>query len=79
VAREPELNGSIVEGLRTSWMCPRHLFIRLSGANVLAAIQIGRRRGAAATVDTLMVDSGLKYMSTDVYRRDSNGVISRSR
>ncbi len=39
-----------------------------SGANVIAAIAIGRRLGPGATVVTLMVDSGLKYLSTDVYR-----------
>jgi cysteine synthase A len=40
-----------------------------SGANVLAAIQIAERLGRDATVVTLMVDSGLKYLSTDLYRR----------
>ena len=40
-----------------------------SGANVIAAIQVGQRLGAGATVATLMVDSGLKYLSTDLYRR----------
>ena len=40
-----------------------------SGANVIAAIGIGERLGPAATVVTLMPDSGLKYLSTDVYRR----------
>ena len=40
-----------------------------SGANVLAAIRIARRLGPGARVVTLMVDSGLKYLSTDVYRR----------
>ena len=39
-----------------------------SGANVVAAIEIGRRLGPNATVVTLMADSGLKYLSTDVYR-----------
>ena len=39
-----------------------------SGANVLAAIQVGRRLGPRATVVTLMADSGLKYVNTDVYR-----------
>jgi cysteine synthase A len=39
-----------------------------SGANVLAAIQVGRRLGPGATVATLLVDSGLKYLGTDVYR-----------
>ena len=41
-----------------------------SGANVVAAIRIGERLGPAATVVTLMADSGLKYLSTDVYRSD---------
>jgi cysteine synthase A len=40
-----------------------------SGANVVAAIRIGERLGPDATVVTLMADSGLKYLSTDVYRR----------
>jgi cysteine synthase A len=40
-----------------------------SGANVLAAIQVGRGLGPSARVVTLMVDSGLKYLNTDVYRR----------
>jgi cysteine synthase A len=35
---------------------------------VLAAIQVGRRLGPHATVVTLMADSGLKYLSTDVFR-----------
>jgi cysteine synthase A len=39
-----------------------------SGANVLAAIEVGRKLGPEATVVTLMADSGLKYLSTDVYR-----------
>jgi len=40
-----------------------------SGANVLAAIQVARRLGRGARVVTLMADSGLKYLSTDVYGR----------
>ncbi|MCA1828459.1 MAG: PLP-dependent cysteine synthase family protein [Myxococcales bacterium] len=40
-----------------------------SGANVIAAIDVGKRLGARAKVVTLLVDSGLKYLSTDVYRR----------
>ena len=39
-----------------------------SGANVVAAIQVAERLGPDATVVTLMADSGLKYLSTDVYR-----------
>ena len=38
-----------------------------SGANVVAALEVARRLGPEATVVTLMVDSGLKYMSTDVF------------
>jgi len=39
-----------------------------SGANVVAALRVAERLGPDAKVVTLMVDSGLKYMSTDVYR-----------
>jgi len=39
-----------------------------SGANVVAALRVAARLGPGATVVTLMVDSGLKYLSTDVYR-----------
>jgi len=38
-----------------------------SGANVVAAIRVAQRLGTRAKVVTLMVDSGLKYVSTDVY------------
>ena len=38
-----------------------------SGANVVAAIQVGQRLEPGATVVTLMADSGLKYINTDVY------------
>jgi cysteine synthase A len=38
-----------------------------SGANVVAAIQVAKRLGPDAKVVTLMVDSGLKYLSTDVH------------
>lgn len=40
-----------------------------SGANVVAALRVAQRLGRAATVVTLMADSGLKYLATDVYRR----------
>jgi cysteine synthase A len=39
-----------------------------SGANVVAAIHVGERLGREAQVVTLMADSGLKYLDTDVYR-----------
>ena len=38
-----------------------------AGANVLAAIQLGMTLGPGAIVVTLMADSGLKYLTTDVY------------
>jgi cysteine synthase len=41
-----------------------------SGANVVAAIQVAERLGPDAKVVTLMGDSGLKYLSTDVYQRN---------
>ena len=40
-----------------------------SGANVVAAIRVAERLGPDASVVTLMADSGLKYVSTDVYKR----------
>lgn len=39
-----------------------------SGANVVAAIRVAERLGPTAKVVTLMVDSGLKYLGTDVYK-----------
>jgi len=39
-----------------------------SGANVVAALRVAGKLGPGATVVTLMGDSGLKYLSTDVYR-----------
>jgi len=39
-----------------------------SGANLVAAMQVAMRLGPGARVVTLLVDSGLKYLSTDVYR-----------
>ena len=40
-----------------------------SGANVIGAIRIGERLGPGAIVATLLVDSGLKYLSTTVYEQ----------
>jgi cysteine synthase A len=40
-----------------------------SGANVIAAIREGLRLGPEGRVVTLLCDSGLKYSSTDVFRR----------
>lgn len=38
-----------------------------SGANVVAAIRVARQLGPRAMVATIIVDSGLRYLSTDVY------------
>jgi cysteine synthase A len=40
-----------------------------SGASVVAATRVAEQLGPDAMVVTLMADSGLKYLSTDVYRR----------
>lgn len=40
-----------------------------TGANVVAALRIAERLGSNATVATLIVDSGLRYLSTDVFRQ----------
>jgi cysteine synthase len=39
-----------------------------TGANVVAALRIAERLGAGATVATIVIDSGLRYLSTDVFR-----------
>lgn len=39
-----------------------------SGANVVAALRVAQRLGHDTTVVTLMVDSGLRYLSTDLFR-----------
>jgi len=39
-----------------------------SGANVVGALQVAAELGPKATVVTLMVDSGLRYLSTDLFR-----------
>jgi len=38
-----------------------------TGANVVAALRVAERLGPGATVVTLLCDSGLKYLSTDLY------------
>ena len=38
-----------------------------SGANVVAAIRVAKRLGPGHTIVTLLVDSGLKYLTTDLY------------
>jgi len=42
-----------------------------SGANVVAALRLARELGPEATVATLIVDSGLRYLSTDLFARVS--------
>ena len=42
-----------------------------SGANVVAALQVAERLGPGKTVVTLLCDSGLKYLSTDLYSAGS--------
>jgi cysteine synthase len=39
-----------------------------SGLNVIAALRVAERLGPNATVATIMIDSGLRYLSTDLYR-----------
>jgi cysteine synthase A len=43
-----------------------------SGANVIAAIQVAKELGSESNVATLMVDSGLKYLSTNVYGKQES-------
>jgi cysteine synthase A len=39
-----------------------------SGANVVASLELAKRLGPEATVVTIMVDSGLRYLSSDLFR-----------
>lgn len=39
-----------------------------TGANIVAALQVAQRLGSGATVATIVIDSGLRYLSTDVFR-----------
>ncbi|SMF16212.1 cysteine synthase A [Tistlia consotensis] len=39
-----------------------------TGANLVAALRVAERLGPEATVVTLLCDSGIKYLSTDLYR-----------
>ena len=49
--------------------CEEALFAGTSsGANVVGALRVAQRLGPDSTVVTLMIDSGLKYLSTDLYR-----------
>lgn len=44
-----------------------------TGANVVAALQVARRLDSSCTVATLACDSGLKYLSTDLYSGGEGG------
>ena len=39
-----------------------------TGANLVAAVDVARRLGAGATVVTVVCDSGMKYLSTALYK-----------
>ena len=39
-----------------------------TGANVAAALRVAARLGPAATVATIVVDSGMRYLSTDLFQ-----------
>ena len=43
-----------------------------TGSNITAALKIAKDLGPGRTVVTLMVDSGIKYLSTELYR-DTKG------
>ncbi|WP_332248826.1 pyridoxal-phosphate dependent enzyme [Arthrobacter sp. FB24] len=39
-----------------------------SGANVVAALHTAERMGPGSTIVTILCDSGLRYLSTELYR-----------
>lgn len=48
--------------------CSEAVFAGTStGANLVAAFEVGKRLGPAATIVTVMCDSGVKYLSTALY------------
>ncbi|MEZ4655421.1 MAG: cysteine synthase family protein [Candidatus Eisenbacteria bacterium] len=47
-----------------------------SGANVIAALRVAERIGPGGTVVTLICDSGLKYLSTELYTGPGNGPVA---
>ncbi len=48
-----------------------------SGANIVAALRVARSLDPDATVVTIIVDSGLRYLSTDVFREPAGRVGER--
>ena len=73
--REAELTNEIVK-VRTEeakeisrrFAKDEGLFVgTFSGANVVAALRVVKRPGPHATVVTIMVDSGLRYLSTGLF------------
>jgi cysteine synthase len=42
-----------------------------TGANVVAALRVAERLDAKATVATILIDSGLRYVTTDVFRPET--------
>lgn len=49
-----------------------------SGANVVAALRLAERLGRGGTVATLLVDSGLKYLTTDVYLHTEQAALAET-
>ena len=45
------------------------LFGMTSGANVVAAIRVAEQLGPDSSVTTLMIDSGLKYLSSNLFSK----------
>ena len=45
-----------------------------TGANLVAALEIAERLGPRATVVTVMCDSGVKYLSTALYRQGQDAI-----
>ena len=48
-----------------------------TGANLVATLEVAKRLGAGATVATIIIDSGLRYLSTDVFRVEANAETKR--
>jgi len=65
----------ILRAIGNTWLIQLRKVVPPSGADILVKLewenptQVAERLGSGAKVVTLMADSGLKYLSTDVYGR----------
>lgn len=50
-----------------------------SGANVVEALRTAERMGPGSTIVTILCDSGLRYLSTELYRPEKSSLQTSGR